>query len=141
MAEAQVDVVVDPLRRLPPPPPQELSDPQACVWRDVVGSLPADWLTRASFPLLIAYCRHVCRARLIELQIIRFEPEWTKIEGGLARLDKLLALSERETRAALACARALRLTPQARMRPLSAGRAINDLPPAAARGIWINRRN
>ncbi len=83
---------------------------------------------RATFPILIAYCRHACRARLLELQVAQFELEWTRAEGGLERLDKLLALAERETRAMIACARALRLTPHAQMHPRTAARAIDNLP-------------
>jgi hypothetical protein len=31
---------------------------------------------------LIAYCRHACRSRLLEIQIAQFELEWTRTEGG-----------------------------------------------------------
>jgi hypothetical protein len=51
-----------------------------------------------------------------------FETEWINVDGGLDRFDKLLAMAERESRAALACVRALRLTPQARIEPKTAGR-------------------
>jgi hypothetical protein len=61
------------------------------------------------------------------MQIAKFEPEWTSVDGGLERLDKMLSMAERETRAITACARALRLTPQAQMHPLSAGRMLNDM--------------
>lgn len=121
-------VVIDAGRRMPSPPPPELTDAQATVWRDVVGSLPDDWFTRAAHPILIAFCRHACRARLLEMQIAQFEPEWMTADGGLERLDRLLAVAERETRAMTACARALRLTPQAQMHPRTAGRAVNNLP-------------
>ncbi len=121
-------VVIDVGRQgMPPPPPTELSDAQAAIWRDVAGSLPAIWFKRAAYPILIAYCRHACRARLLEMQVAQFEPEWTRVEGGLERLDKLLALCERETRAMIACARALRLTPHSQMHPRVAGRAIDNL--------------
>jgi hypothetical protein len=60
------------------------------------------------------------------MQIAKFEPEWTAADGGLERLDKMLSMAERETRAITACARALRLTPQALMHPRSAGRMVND---------------
>ena len=121
-------VVIDAGRRMPSSPPTELTDAQATVWRDVVGSLPDDWFTRAAHPILIAFCRHACRARLLEMQIAQFEPEWMTADGGLERLDRLLAVAERETRAMTACARALRLTPQAQMHPSTAGRAVNNLP-------------
>ena len=121
-------IVVDVGRPLPPPVPSELTDAQAAVWRDVVGSLPGRWISRAAFSILIAHCRHVCRARLLEMQISKFDEEWVAVEGGLQRLDRLLAAAERETRAVIATARALRLTPQAQMHPRSAGRAIDAAP-------------
>src|SRR5262245_45591478 len=55
--------------------------------------------------------------------------EWLKKDGGLERLDKLLIMAEREGKAALACARALRLTTQAQMHPRTAGRMANDVSP------------
>src|SRR6266481_5456366 len=91
-------------KQMPASPPSELTDPQAMVWRDTVASMPGDWLTRAAFPILIAYCRHTCRARLLEMQISQFEIEWTTIDGGLERLNKMLVMAERETRALSACA-------------------------------------
>src|SRR6476661_6952616 len=92
-------VVVDAGRCMPASPPPELTDAQATIWRDVVGSLPNGWFTRAAHPILIAFCRHVCHARLLEVQIARFEPEWMRVDGGLERFDRLLAIAERETRA------------------------------------------
>jgi hypothetical protein len=105
-----------------------LTDGQSAIWRDVISSLPGDWLTRAAHPILVAFCRHVHRAQLLELQIAQFEAEWMAVDGGLERFDRLLAVAERETRAITACARALRITPQALMHPRSAGRAMNSLP-------------
>jgi hypothetical protein len=125
---SDLTLVIDASRRQPLATPSELSDAQAQVWRDVVGSLPGDWISRASAPILIAYCRHVCRARLLESLIAHFEAEWTGIDGGLERLGALLAMAERETRAATACARALRLTPSTQMHPRTAGRALVNLP-------------
>src|SRR5262245_21416657 len=114
---------------MPAPPPPELTDAQAAVWRDAVSSMPGNWLQRGAYGILIEYTRHVCRARLLEGQVARFEEEWLKEDGGLERFDKLLAMAEREGKAALACARALRLTPQAQMHPRTAGRMANDVPP------------
>jgi hypothetical protein len=121
-------LIIEAGERMPPSPPAELTDAQSAIWRDVISSLPGAWLTRAAHPILVAFCRHVCRARFLELQIAQFEPEWTRVDGGLERLDRLLAVAERETRAITACARALRLTPQALMHPRSASRAIDNLP-------------
>jgi hypothetical protein len=121
-------LTVDVRRQMPPRPPTELTDAQAAVWRDVVGSLPGNWLTRSAYPVLIEFCRHVCRARLLEQQIAQFEIEWTGVEGGLERLDRMMAMAARETATMNACARALRLNPQQRTDPKTAGRQIRDLP-------------
>ena len=121
-------ILVDAGRQMPSLPPAELTDAQADVWRDVIGSLPGGWLTQAAHPILVAFCRHVCRARMLELQIARLEAEWKSLDCSLERLDRLLAVAERETRAITACARALRLTPQSRMHPRSAGRAVSNVP-------------
>lgn len=120
----------------PTEPPAELSDAQAAVWRDAAASMPKEWLTRGARPLLVAYCRHVCRARLLEAQIARFEVEWTRLDGGLERLDKLLAMAEREDRAMLATARGLRITPSSRMHPRTAGRLLDNAPPPGTRRPW-----
>lgn len=114
---------------MPPQPPPELSDAQAIVWRDTVSSLRGDWLNRSAFPLLIEYCRHVCRARLLEGEIARFEQEWIAVDGGLERLDRLMRMADVETKAVINCARQLRLTVQAQMHPRSAARRLVKLPP------------
>ena len=99
-------VIVDVSRQMPAQAPSELTDGQADVWRRVVGSMPGDFMTKAAHPILIEYCRHVCRAGLLEQQIAAFEVEWTRVDGGLERLDRMLSMAERETRAITACARA-----------------------------------
>src|ERR1044072_9909193 len=88
-------------------PPVELTDAQAAVWRDAVASMRNGQLTRGAFPILIAYCRHVCRARTLENLIDGFSIDRLKGDSDyLPIFDKLLAIAERETRAATACARA-----------------------------------
>jgi len=131
MAEAGRLVATMPAvpERSPARPPSELTDAQADVWRDVTSSMRPDWLIRGAYRILIEYCRHVCRARLLEAQIAHFETEWMGVEGGLERFDKMLSMAERESRAALACARSLRLTPQAQMHPLAAGRRVVEGEP------------
>jgi hypothetical protein len=117
----------------PAPPPAELSDAQAQVWRDVAASMASNWMTRAAQPVLVAFCRHVCRARLLELQIAAFEVEWTRVEGGLQRLNLLLQMAERETRAITACGRALRLTPSTQLDARTAARRVLDVPDTGLR--------
>lgn len=96
------------------------------IWREVVGAMPADWFTRESYPVLTAFCRPTARADMLASLLADFTPDWIKVEGGLQRLDTLLAMATRET--ATACARALRLTHHARIRPRDAGRAMARNP-------------
>ena len=90
---AELSTVVDiGFRRRKPAPPGELTDAQAAVWRDCIGSIS---IARGAYPILIEYCRRVCRSRLLEAQIVAFELEWTKVPGGLERFDRLLGMADR----------------------------------------------
>jgi hypothetical protein len=134
------DLCVDVRRRMPPRPPPELSDGQQQIWRDTVGSLPGDWFTRAAYPVLTAYCRHVARARLLEAQIAAFEMEWTAANGGLERLSLLLQMAQRETKSVLDCARMLRLGPHQLIAPRSGYRRLQEMPLAGEAAPWAPTR-
>jgi len=121
-------ITVDIARAMPPPPPAELTDAQAQVWRDAAASLPGGWLSRGSIPVLVEYCRRVCRARLLEAQVARFEVEWTHVEGGLERFNQLLIMADRETKAVIAAARALRITPRSIDAKTAARRTLDHVP-------------
>jgi hypothetical protein len=116
-----------------PGPPQGLSEAERTVWRDTVGCMQAGWFARSQYPILTAYCRHAVRADMLAVQIEAFQAEWLHVEGGLARLDKIMAMAERETRVITACARSMRLTHQAQIRPQSAGSAAARQPPDGKR--------
>ena len=61
---------VTPMEATPRPvPPDELTDEEAEEWLAIVNRLPADWIARETYPLLIQYCRHVVTARRVH-QII-----------------------------------------------------------------------
>ena len=90
--------------------------------------MPGRWLTRGAYPILIAYCRHTCRARLLQRQVDLFQESWLVEDGGLERYNALLAMCDRETRALLSCARALRLSPSSQMHARTAARMVNDVP-------------
>jgi len=107
-----------------PAPPEGLSPRASDVWKDVVGTVPLGWFSRAQYPMLIAYCRHAARAETLAEQITGFQLEWLKADGGVDRLNKLLAMAERETRAMTACARAMRITKQSQIEPRGAGRRV-----------------
>lgn len=114
-----------------PSPPAELSEAEGAIWRDTIGTMPLGWIVKAQFPILAAYCRHVARADTLAAQVAGFEMDWLKEDGGLPRLDKLLAMAERETRALTACARSMRLTHQAMILPRGAGRQMAGSPRGA----------
>jgi hypothetical protein len=107
-----------------PAPPEGLTPKAAEVWKNVVGTAPLGWFSRAQYPILLAYCRHAARAETLAAEISAFQLEWLKAEGGVERLNKLLAMAERETRAVTACARAMRITKQAQIEPRGAGRRV-----------------
>jgi len=95
--------------------PYDISDEAADVWRQVVESLPADWFTPASAPVLAQYCRTVIAARRVA-QLVH------QAERGEGEYDvdyhlKLLQAQDRISSTIKALAASLRLTPQSRYTP------------------------
>ena len=93
--------------------PAHLSDAERSVWLQVVNDQPSDAFTPTHVPLLEIYCRHVVQGRVIADQILNFDQSWLADDDGLRRYDKLLAMQEREGRAASSLATRLRITRQA----------------------------
>jgi hypothetical protein len=121
---AELSVVAIDVHQYRPEPPPELVGRAAQIWRDIVSTLPAGWLTRANEPLLLAYCRHIATAEHLASLLDKvegpFQPE------GLKQFDKLPRMRDRESKVALALARAMRLTQQTQMHPRTAGRAVTN---------------
>lgn len=107
-----------------PPPPFELSQAERAIWRDVTGTMPSGWFSKAQFPILASYCRHTARAGSLSDQINCLDVKDLNATDGIDRLNRLLAMAERETRALISCARSMRLTHQAQIFPRGAGRSI-----------------
>ncbi len=101
-------------------PPKELTREQADEWRAVVGRLPADWFTRETHALLVAYCKHVSTHRLLSAEIDACDPAALATQDGFKRYERLLALRGRESRCLSALATRLRMTQQARYQPNTA---------------------
>jgi hypothetical protein len=120
VAAIETPVIVSSLPDHRPPPPDDLTEAQAAEWRIVVRRMPSDWFPAETHSLLAAYCAHVTTLRLLTAEVERFRPEWANDAEGLHRLDKLLAMREREARAMSAAATRLRLTPQSRYRASNA---------------------
>jgi hypothetical protein len=89
-----------------------LSDAEQSVWLQVVNDQPSDAFTDTHAPLLEMYCRHIVQARIIADEILNFDRAWLADGDGLLRYDKLLAMQEREGRAASSLATRLRITRQ-----------------------------
>lgn len=113
-----------------PDPPNYLTATQADIWRSAIASLPGGWIDGPQEPLLAAYVRHVDSGNVLSAKINKIDFS----SCDLSRLDRLLRMRERETRASMAVATKLRLTQQSRMHPRSAGRAIDNNP--AGRRPW-----
>ena len=104
-----------------PPPPADLTSPQAQTWREIVASTPGGWFSVVQEPMLAAYCRHVSAADELARMIDKCKPE-----DDLCRFDKLLRMRERETKAMSSLATRMRLTQQSQMHPRTAARAMED---------------
>ncbi|MDR5777790.1 MULTISPECIES: hypothetical protein [unclassified Caballeronia] len=105
-------------------PPVHLSDAERAAWLELVNDQPAGAFSATHAPLLEMYCRHVVNARTLADELLNFERAWLARDDGLKRYDRLLAMSERESRAASSLATRLRITRQAVEHPTTAGRAI-----------------
>lgn len=124
-ARATASVSPEPRR---PPPPGDLKGKERQIWQDTVATMPCDWFDPVHEPMLKAFCRHVVSADRLTSLVGAFKDDWLREEGGLQRLDKLLAMRERESRALVMCARSMRLTKQSQMHPRSAGRSVANSP-------------
>lgn len=133
---AELNTALGLWQKMPAKAPAELTDAQAAVWRDVVGAMPGGFMTPAAKPLLIEYCRHVCRARLLEAAVAGFDISWAKVEGGLERFEKILAMADRETKAIINLARQLRISPHSLIDPKTAGRASRNIAEEPTEMPW-----
>lgn len=81
-------------------PPVHISDAERAVWLEVVNDQPAGAFSATHAPLLELYCRHVVNARVLADELSNFDRAWMADDDGLKRYDRLLAMAERESRAA-----------------------------------------
>ncbi len=115
-----------------PEPPAHLGDEAAERWRAIVSTLPADWFSPGSLPLLEALCALAVSQR-------RTAEALEKLEAGDGEFDEdqwrrfQRQLGEMSSRISTLATR-LRLTPQSRYMPRGAARAAGRHPGAAA--LW-----
>jgi hypothetical protein len=105
-------------------PPVHISEAERAVWAEVVNDQPAGAFSPTHAPLLELYCRHVTNARVIAEELTNFDRAWMADDDGLKRYDRLLAMAERESRAASSLATRLRITRQAVEHPATVGRSV-----------------
>lgn len=106
--------------------PLHLSEAERSVWAEVVNDQPATAFTPTHSPLLELYCRHIVHARILADELANFDRAWMADDDGLKRYDRLLAMSERESRAASSLATRLRITRQAVEHPTTVGRTLKN---------------
>ena len=104
--------------------PAHISDAERSVWIELVNDQPADVFTPTHLPLIEMYCRHVVNSRALADEVLNFDRAWLADDEGLKRYDRLLAMSERESRAASSLATRLCITRQAVDHPTTAGRKL-----------------
>lgn len=114
-------------------PPEELTEDQAEVWRSVVGAMPNDWFSDEHQGVLAAYCRHVTRHRTVSKEIDRFGEDAFDLADA-KQYNELSKVAERESRAMLACGRALRITHQSQYDASKAGRMKKNAPSSSK--LW-----
>ena len=78
-----------------PKTPDTLSPQAAAVWQRITADLPGGFVTPATEPLLIAYCRHVCTAEDIATLIAQ---QRSAAELDIEQLNKLFVMQARETK-------------------------------------------
>ncbi|MGI4937993.1 MAG: hypothetical protein ACRYF5_14825 [Janthinobacterium lividum] len=90
-----------------------ISDAERAVWIELVNDQPASAFTLTHAPLMEIYCRHIVQSRILADELLNFDRAWLADDEGLKRYDRLLAMAEREGRAASSIATRLRITRQA----------------------------
>lgn len=100
--------------------PYELGEAESYVWNSVVQCNPPDWFSPATYPLLMAYCRHVVAANHIADWITAELEDAARAAGGQATygnyptigIDKLLTMQAQQSRAIAMLATKMRLAQQ-----------------------------
>jgi hypothetical protein len=103
-----------------PEPPEELNPAEASEWREVVSRLPADWFPRESRQILVQYCRHVVRARVIAMLIDEIESDVLRTVPGVRLYKILLGMARAESDVISNLATKMRITQQSRWQPKTA---------------------
>ena len=107
-------------------PPDDLTAPQAALWRAVVSEKPVEWFGEDSAPLLKEYVRAVAMCDLLALQI-----EAAVAGGETGEIKALLDMRDKESKRVASIGTKLRLTQQSRYTPSAAATANKNAGRAA----------
>lgn len=99
-------------------PPEDLTESQAVLWREIVAGKPVDWFAADNAPLLVEYVRAVDMGNRLALLI-----EAAMAGSGDVSLKDLLRMRDTEAKRATSIATKLRLTQQSRYTPQAAATA------------------
>jgi hypothetical protein len=110
----------------PEPPYDLLTEEGASIFRTIVDSLPADWFSPGSVPVLVQLVKHVVASRRIAELIAQEE---RRKDYDFERHDRFLKAQERQSAAIQRLATSLRLTPQSRYTPQRAATQGETLGP------------
>jgi hypothetical protein len=139
-----------------PKAPKELSKEQKVEWDAIVDRMPEDWFTPETWPVLTNLCRHIVYARDFAHELedlresfkdicLRLRQEHSELEPkevrALARMQldqrgELAKMHGEQTRMIATLSTKLRLTPQARYQPVTAGRKMFDRNQLPERMPW-----
>lgn len=106
-------------------PPESVSEAAAVVWREVVATKPAEWFQADTAPVLEAYCNTIVEYRRVIEALAATGP------SDLQTYRPLVDMAEKLGRAITSMATKMRLTPQSRYTPISAGTAAKKAAVAA----------
>jgi hypothetical protein len=107
IAQKQAEALISRMDR--PRAPHDLTDEETEFWAAIVDSLPADWFTPSTLPLLTQYCRHSVQSRKIAELIERAS---SSPDLELADYDRLLKMQQRESAALASLATKMRISQQ-----------------------------
>ena len=106
--------------------PEGFPEDAAAIWQRVVVALPSGWIKPEHLDMLAAYCLHAAAARRFQLALAGLEVD-TSCPDSVMAANRLSGMAERESRAALAMARSMRITHQAQTRPEDAARSSGGI--------------
>ena len=127
--------VVTEIRVIAPGPPDDLTTNEKELFRKITGSKPADWFDVGTVGLLAEYCRLQTAVDLMAGEINDYDLAWLKSDDGLKRYKVLSDVRRNDVAKMESLARAMRLTQQSRIHPITAGRK-SATAAAPERRIW-----